>query len=58
MNEGETLERLVQELVDAMGEAEVAMGEAMDIARAVSADDSTDTARTTTEAGGATSERS
>ncbi|MEU4997783.1 hypothetical protein [Streptomyces sp. NPDC021622] len=38
MNEGETLERLVQELVDAMGEAEVAMGEAMDVARAVADD--------------------
>ncbi|MGW7085613.1 hypothetical protein ACWGH2_19275 [Streptomyces sp. NPDC054871] len=38
-NEGETLERLVQELADALGEAEVVMGEAMGVARAVAADD-------------------
>ncbi|GAA3087147.1 hypothetical protein ACFQ0X_17825 [Streptomyces rectiviolaceus] len=38
MNEGETLERLVQELVDAIGEAEVVMGEAMEVARAVTDD--------------------
>ncbi|MFH8488207.1 hypothetical protein [Streptomyces longisporoflavus] len=44
MNEGETLERLVQELVDAMGEAEAAMGEAMDVARAVTADETAGTA--------------
>ncbi|MFG2650106.1 hypothetical protein [Streptomyces sp. NPDC048436] len=44
MNEGETLERLVQELVDAIGEAEVVMGEAMDVARAVAADRPADTA--------------
>lgn len=53
MNEGETLERLVQELVDAIGEAEVAMGEAMDVARAVSAEDPAGTA-----ADGVTSEPS
>lgn len=52
MNEGETLERLVQELVDAMGEAEVVMGEAVDVARAVAADDAADTA---TDTGSATS---
>ncbi|GAA1901823.1 hypothetical protein GCM10009837_26130 [Streptomyces durmitorensis] len=44
MDEGETLERLVQELVDAIGEAEVVMGEAMDVARAVAADEDADTA--------------
>ncbi|GGV70407.1 hypothetical protein GCM10010277_81350 [Streptomyces longisporoflavus] len=44
MDEGETLERLVQELVDAMGEAEAAMGEAMDVARAVAADGAAATA--------------
>lgn len=53
MNEGETLERLVQELVDAMGEAEVVMGEAVDVARAVAADDAVDAA---TDTGSATSE--
>ncbi|MEV2249658.1 hypothetical protein AB0I94_03710 [Streptomyces sp. NPDC050147] len=56
MNEGETLERLVQELADAMGEAEVLMGEAMDVARAVAADDTADTtADTATDTGSATS---
>ncbi|MGW7274306.1 hypothetical protein ACWGH5_27715 [Streptomyces sp. NPDC054864] len=49
MNEAETLERLVQELADALGEAEAAMGEALDVARAVAADD------TDTTAGGVTS---
>ncbi|MFF1694238.1 hypothetical protein ACFVXC_11510 [Streptomyces sp. NPDC058257] len=50
MNEdpGETLDRLVRELADAIGEAEVVMGEAMDVARAVAGDAETDT-------GGATS---
>ncbi|MGW6271588.1 hypothetical protein [Streptomyces sp. NPDC055060] len=35
---GETLDRLVQELVDAMSEAEAVMGEAMDVARAAAGD--------------------
>ena len=46
MNEdpGETLDRLVQELADAIGEAQVVMGEAMEVARAVPmADDDADT---------------
>lgn len=56
MNEGETLERLVQELVDAMGEAEVVMGQAVDVARAVAADDAADTdTDTATDTGSATS---
>lgn len=40
MNEdpGETLDRLVQELVDAIGEAGSVMDEAMDVARAATAD--------------------
>ncbi|MGW7067723.1 hypothetical protein ACWGII_18235 [Streptomyces sp. NPDC054855] len=44
MDEGETLERLVQELADAIGEAGAVMDEAMDVARAVSADGSAGTA--------------
>lgn len=43
MDEGETLERLVRELVDAIGEAGAVMDEAMDVARAVPADDPTGT---------------
>ncbi|MFE6159147.1 hypothetical protein ACFQ7F_09550 [Streptomyces sp. NPDC056486] len=52
MNEdpGETLDRLVQELADAIGEAEVVMGEAMDVARAGAGDAESDTG-----GGGATS---
>ncbi|MEV0323346.1 hypothetical protein ACIBKX_11815 [Streptomyces sp. NPDC050658] len=37
-NPGETLERLVQELADAIGEASVVMDEALDVARAVADD--------------------